>query len=366
MNIMTKIKRAAAFLTALSLAFIFVSCSMEKNENGGGTSAAADDVMDEVSETAETQPEYFSLLPDETTEAVLNADVTEMMTETEAETETETSEADKTETTTKTKKSDSRYGTYTGYAPLKPMTFTAKDPDNTAGLPTKTISHSYGVPKNGKPNQISIDNQDYFDSTGYKVITLDNKTDDKVLYLTFDCGYENGNTGKILDTLRDKNVPSAFFCTLDQIQKEPELTARMITEGHIVGNHSVHHPDFSTISREKMVSEILGCENYLRENFGYSSKYFRYPTGNYSVNSLELIDSMGLTTVFWSCAYADWNTEEQKGSSYAYEVVTKRLHPGAIILLHSVSSDNAGALGDIIDYAREQGYTFRSLDDYGK
>lgn len=188
-------------------------------------------------------------------------------------------------------------------------------------------------------------------------------TSQKVIYLTFDCGYENGYTNKILDVLKEKQVTAAFFCTLPNIKAEPELIARMIKEGHIVGNHSVSHPSFAKISRTQMASEIENCDNYLREHFGYSAPYFRFPMGEYSECALELVGSLGFKCVFWSLAWNDWNTDSQKGSDTAFKTVTSRLHPGAVILLHSVSSDNAGALGDIIDYARKQGYVFKSLSD---
>lgn len=244
-----------------------------------------------------------------------------------------------------------------------PMTFSVIDPENSRGLSTEKKEHSYGVAKNGEPHDISKTAQKYFESTGYKAVCYDTKSTEKVLYLTFDCGWENGCTQKVLDTLKEKKVPAAFFCTLDHIKSSPDLISRMIKEGHIVGNHSAKHPDFSEISRQRMADEILECENYLRENFGYSSKFFRFPKGSYTENALNLVDSMGMMSVFWSCAYADWDVNDTKGGQYAFDTVTARLHSGAIILLHSVSPDNAEALGNIIDYARNNGYVFKSLND---
>ncbi len=246
---------------------------------------------------------------------------------------------------------------------FSPMEFTVNDPENSRRLSTEKKEHSYGVAKNGEPHEISKTAQKYFESTGYKAVCYNTKSAEKVLYLTFDCGWENGCTQKVLDTLKEKKVPAAFFCTLDHIRSSPELISRMINEGHIVGNHSAKHPDFSEISRQRMADEILDCENYLRENFGYSSRFFRFPKGSYTENALELVDSMGMTSVFWSCAYADWDVNNTKGGQYAFDTVTARLHPGAVILLHSVSPDNAEALGNIIDYARSNGYVFKSLND---
>ncbi len=252
-------------------------------------------------------------------------------------------------------------GTYTGYMPLPAVNFSVNDPSNSRGLPTAVINHSFGVAKNSMPHQISVDSQKFFESKGYNAVTYDSKSGEKVLYLTFDCGYENGYTYTVLDVLKEKNVSAAFFCTLDHIEAEPKLITRMIKEGHIVGNHSTNHPNFSKISRTKMMEEIQTVENHLRSKYGYSSPYFRFPEGAYTENSLELVQSLGYKSVFWSLAYSDWDTSAQKGKDYAFKTVTARLHPGAIILLHSVSADNAAALGDIIDYALSQGYVFKPL-----
>lgn len=251
----------------------------------------------------------------------------------------------------------------TGRKILPPASFTVNDPQNTRGIPNEKKEHSFGVAKNGFPHEISKSTQSYFESTGYKAVCYDTKTAEKVIYLTFDCGWENGYTDDVLDTLKEKKVPAAFFCTLEHIKKSPELIARMIKEGHIVGNHSAKHPNFAEIDRQRMADEILECDNYLRENFGYTSSFFRFPEGCYTENALELVHSMGFTSVFWSSAYADWDVSKTKGKDYAFETVTSRLHPGAILLLHSVSPDNAAALGDIIDWARQNGYEFNALTE---
>lgn len=322
------------------------ACS--ENNNGEG--------MTEAGNTTETTTEERTLTTSAGERTTLSETESAIVTE-------EAREAQGGVTESVTKKA---YDTWTGFPPLPAVTFTVNDTNNLRGLSTKKIMHSYGVPKDEKPNIQSVNNQNYFDSCGYKAVAYDNKTKEKALYLTFDCGYENGNTFKILDVLEQKKVPAAFFCTIHHIQSEPELIARIIKGGNIIGNHSAYHPDFSEIDRGRMAREILHIENYLREHFGYSSKYFRFPKGNYNENSLELVDSMGLMSVFWSSAYADWDVNNAKGASHAFNSVTSRLHPGAVILLHSVSPDNARAMADIIDYARQKGYTFRSLDDLGK
>ena len=253
--------------------------------------------------------------------------------------------------------------TFTGLTPLEKVIFQDIEIRSTDTLSTEMISHSYGVAVDEKPHTISTENQKFFDEKLFDAVCLDTKTEEKVLYLTFDCGYENGYTSKILDVLKEKQVTAAFFCTLPQIKDNAELIARMINEGHIVGNHSVTHPDFSTLSVSEIVDEIKGFDDYLREKFGYSSLYFRFPQGKYSEKAMAVINDLGYKCVFWSLAYADWDTENQKGAMYAYETVLSRIHPGSVMLLHSVSSDNALALSDIIDTALERGYVFRSLED---
>ena len=248
--------------------------------------------------------------------------------------------------------------TYTGLEPLDERTLPVVDPDNVRGLDESEIQHSFGVSKNGIPHEISVNNQQFYEK--YGALSLDT-SGEKVIYLTFDCGYENGCTEKILDVLRDKKVPAAFFVTLPHVKSCPELIARMINEGHTVGNHSVNHPNFSRISRTAMAEEIQGLDNYLRVNFGYSSPFFRFPEGACSESALDLVQNVGYKSVFWSSAYADWDVENAKGKQYAFDTVTSRLHPGCVLLLHAVSPDNADALGDIIDYALSQGYTFKSL-----
>ncbi len=248
--------------------------------------------------------------------------------------------------------------TYTGLEPLEKVVLPVVDKDNLKGLSEQRRGHSYGVSVNGVPHENSVNNQALYGQ--YNGICLDT-SGKKVIYLTFDCGYENGYTSKILDVLKAKKVPAAFFVTLPYLKSAPEVAARMIKEGHIVGNHSDTHPDFSKISRTQMAKEIENVDNYLRTNFGYSAPYFRFPQGAHSESALDLVNNAGFKAVFWSSAYADWDTSNQKGKQYAFDTVTARLHPGCVLLLHAVSKDNAEALGDIIDYAREQGYEFKQL-----
>ncbi len=248
--------------------------------------------------------------------------------------------------------------TLSGFAPLEKVTY--ERPGDSTNLSLKKVSHSHGPASGGKAHHTVVEFQKLFNK--YGAVTLD-EAGEKTLYLTFDCGYEYENlTSRVLDVLKEKGVSATFFCTLDHIKAEHELIARMIKEGHIVGNHSTTHPSFAEIGRNKMVEEIEQTENYLRENFGYAAKFFRFPAGEYNESALEVVSGMGYCSVFWSVAYDDWDTKNIRGKDYTIEKVMSRLHPGAVILLHSVSKDNTDALGEIIDKAREQGYEFRALD----
>ena len=256
--------------------------------------------------------------------------------------------------------------TYTGLPALPALEYQVYDPESLLQLETERIDHSFGVAADGKPHHITVSNQQRYDGWGTGALAWDNLSQEKVLYLTFDCGYEYKNiTSQLLDVLKEKQISAAFFCTMDYICDAPEVVARMIAEGHHVGNHSLSHPsNCAALSREELALEALAVENFLRVNFGYSSRYFRFPGGVYSENAVELLRSVGYRSVFWSIAYADWDPEDQMGEEKAFQIVTARLHPGAVILLHSTSPDNAAILADFIDYAIAQGYQFRSLDDY--
>ncbi len=248
--------------------------------------------------------------------------------------------------------------------PREEIMIETPDPLNSAGLSTEKIEYGFGVARDEKPNELSLNNQKLFDN--YSAFCLDLKSKDKVLYLTFDCGYENGYTSPILDTLKEKNVNATFFVTLDYLKSEEggKMAERMIKDGHILGNHSSKHPSFPEISRSDMTNEIETLENYMRTNYGYSSKYFRFPAGEYSISALDLVSKIGYKSVFWSIAYLDYDTNNQPSREKAMNTLLSRLHPGAVILLHSVSSTNADILGEFIDAAREKGYTFKSLDDF--
>ncbi len=186
----------------------------------------------------------------------------------------------------------------------------------------------------------------------------------KTLYLTFDEGYENGYTGQILDTLKKMEVPAAFFVTGSYFDREKDLVKRMVEEGHIVGNHTEHHPNMHKLQdAAKMQEELKILDDKYYAEFGEHMKYMRPPEGEYSERVLAAVKDAGYRTVFWSFAYKDWQRDVNMGVDYAFNAVTPYLHSGAVILLHAVSRDNAEALENIINFAREKGYEFKSLDD---
>lgn len=183
--------------------------------------------------------------------------------------------------------------------------------------------------------------------------------DEKIIYLTFDEGYENGYTATILDTLKEKNVPAVFFVTMDYAKKEADLIKRMVEEGHAIGNHSDKHVSYPTVSTERCKEETLNLHNYIDENFGYKMTLFRPPMGEFSERVLAQTQQLGYKTMLWSYAYKDWEANNQMDPAKALEKVNGALHNGAIYLLHAVGSTNDEILGDFIDYARSQGYEFK-------
>lgn len=186
----------------------------------------------------------------------------------------------------------------------------------------------------------------------------------KDIYLTFDNGYENGYTADILDVLKKKKVSATFFVTGHYITQNEDLIKRMVNEGHTVGNHSWHHPDLTQVSDSRFKKELQQLKEAYEKVTGRTDMmYLRPPRGIFSERTLQLSKDLGYVNVFWSLAFVDWNIDNQKGWKYAYDNIVDQIHPGAVILLHTVSEDNAKALSKVIDTVREQGYTFKSLDD---
>ncbi len=193
----------------------------------------------------------------------------------------------------------------------------------------------------------------------YDAVFIKEKNQD--FYLTFDEGYENGYTAKILDVLKEKKAPAVFFVTYDYAKRNPDLIKRMIAEGHVVGNHSYNHPSMPTISLEKAAEEITKLHDYIKENFGYTMTLFRPPMGEYSEQTLALTKELGYQTVFWSFAYKDWDPKNQPEEEKSLEKAVDASHGGAVYLLHAVSETNTNILGRFIDGVRGKGFEFKAL-----
>lgn len=212
-------------------------------------------------------------------------------------------------------------------------------------------------------------NNEHLRPMGYTSIDIEKydayyveETEEKVIYLTFDEGYEYGFTPAILDTLKEKDVHAAFFVTKPYIESNQDLVIRMKEEGHLVTNHSVTHQSMPDLTDEEVIWELKETERYFEEVTGYTmDPFFRPPMGEYSERVLYLTKEEGYKTVFWSIAYMDWLVDDQPGVDYVYNHFLDNHHKGAIPLLHAVSESNTEALGDVIDAMRDKGYRFGSL-----
>lgn len=182
----------------------------------------------------------------------------------------------------------------------------------------------------------------------------------KILYLTFNCGWENGYTGKILDVLKENGVPATFFVTGNYLKTAKALVQRMKNDGHIVGNHTAYHTTLPNVDKDTFVSDIIELDGQLRE-LGITNKYFRPPSGEYSERTLAMTRDLGYKTFFWTSTYHDYDPNDQKGEDFAYSQVVDDLRSGSIIMLHVDSKDNANALDRIIKEAKARGYRFGSL-----
>ena len=195
--------------------------------------------------------------------------------------------------------------------------------------------------------------------------THGNDCEEKVVYLTFDAGYENGNVERILNTLKEKNVKGAFFILGNLITKNTELVIRMAKEGHTVANHTNKHPDMTTKkTRDEFAEELLRLEKLYTENTGLTmSKFFRPPEGKFNETTMKYANELGYYTIFWSFAYADWDNNKQPSRKEAKKKIMDNIHNGAVILLHPTSKTNADILGEVIDELKADGYRFGTLDE---
>lgn len=239
-------------------------------------------------------------------------------------------------------------------AAVAAISFSSVYSNNTAfALPDEPVGYGQGkeIDTINRPKDAVSYNSTYEKYNSYAITPKANQ-----VILTFDQGYENGYTAEILDVLKEKGVTAMFFLTGDYAKSETGLVRRMIDEGHMIGNHSMNHKSIPTLSEEDAKEEIISLQEYVKEIYGYEMQYFRFPCGEYSESSLQLVNECGLKSVFWSFAYVDWDTENQPDTETALNGILSSAHSGEILLLHSVSKTNAEILGEVIDGLTEMGF----------
>lgn len=217
-----------------------------------------------------------------------------------------------------------------------------------------------------KENHKPSGSGELFDISRYDGYFLDEQAseEDKVVYLTIDCGYGSANTAVLLDIFKEQDVKVTFFVTNYFLQANPKEARRMAEEGHFVGNHSVTHPDLTALSDEEVYSEIIGCEEAYYDITGKQMDlFFRPPQGNYSERTMQITKDLGYSSIFWSVAYYDYNQNDQPGVEYVLDHFEKYHHNGAVVLMHNDSSSNRDAMKDVLIYLKGQGYRFGSLEE---
>ena len=239
----------------------------------------------------------------------------------------------------------------------------SKKKEPPAGWQLTLASEDWGL-SFGEPGTQSVGNASSEDLAWYDAYYV-GSDDEKVIYLTFDCGYENGNTEPILDALKKHDVQATFFVVGHFLETAPEMVKRMVEEGHTVGNHTYHHPDMPTISdQETFRKELDDVAALFAEITGTElSSYYRPPQGKCNVENLRMAQEMGYHTIFWSLAYVDWDQDNQPGHEEAFSKLTGRVHPGAVVLLHNTSRTNGEILDELLTRWEEMGYTFRPLSE---
>ena len=226
-------------------------------------------------------------------------------------------------------------------------------------LDNKLRPFGLNTKKKGVRPGVTAAERDLFDRYGGLVLGADNKN----VYLTFDCGYENGYTHWILDALKEREVKAVFFLTHGFAKENWQIVERMIREGHTVGGHSVKHKSFPSQTLEQTREEIVSVDRLIYAEHGYKMSYFRFPMGQYSERQIAAVYALGYKSVFWSFAYVDYEVNKQPSQTTALNTMTGRLHNGAIYLLHAISKSNALVLGTFIDRARAEGYQFPLLGE---
>lgn len=234
----------------------------------------------------------------------------------------------------------------------------------TSGSPLQTIlpaAENWGL-SFPEPGKVPSGNASFDELRKYNAYYAQN-TDKKIIYLTFDCGYENGNTPAILKALKKHHAPATFFVVGNFLQDNPDLIKQMLKEGHTVGNHTFHHPDMSQIASMEAFSKELGdVETLYKKTTGNSmTRFYRPPQGKYSTDNLQMAKDLGYHTFFWSLAYVDWLADAQPTREEAFDKLLGRIHPGAIVLLHNTSKTNGEILDELLGKWEKLGYRFSSL-----
>lgn len=233
----------------------------------------------------------------------------------------------------------------------------------TSSNPISNKKISWGIKRNSEHEQPDVGSANRKVLEEKQGICLGNK-DEKVIYLTFDNGYEAGYTNQILDTLKANEVKATFFITAHYLNTASEIVGRMINEGHIVGNHTVNHKSMPEITNEEIKEEVMKLHQAVYEKFGYEMKYIRPPKGEFSERTIIATNNLGYQHVMWSFAYVDWDEQKQPDEEKAKKTVLDNLHNGEIMLLHGNSKTNANILDAIIKEIKAQGYQIKSLDEF--
>lgn len=239
----------------------------------------------------------------------------------------------------------------------------AKKKEPPEGWELKFASEEWGL-SFGESGTQPIGNASVEDLAWYGAYYMDDESE-KVIYLTFDCGYENGNTEPILNALKKHEAPATFFVVGHFLETAPDLAKRMAEEGHAVGNHTYHHPDMSAISEEEdFQKELDDVADLFYEITGTQlSLYYRPPQGKCNVENIKMAQELGYKTIFWSLAYVDWDTGKQPSHEEAFSKLTSRIHPGAIVLLHNTSQTNGEILDELLTKWELMGYQFKPLSE---
>ena len=223
----------------------------------------------------------------------------------------------------------------------------------------------WGIKRNDNHEQPDVGNVNRKILDKYQGLYMGNK-EQKLVYLTFDLGYEAGYTPKILEVLKQNEVKATFFITAHYVNTQPDLVKQMIDEGHIIGNHTVNHKSMPSCSLETIKKEVMDLHSAIYDKFGYEMKFIRPPKGEYSERTVAYTNTLGYTSVMWSFGYDDWDEKKQGRQEYGKKKILDNVHNGEIMLLHATSKDNANILEDVIKEIKNMGYEFRNIDQFEK